>query len=198
MKIESLKHLNPQNILDIGANVGGFFNEAKKIWPHASFTLIEGNPKCEPYLQNTGQKYHIALLSDEEKTVNFYVMKNTDTATGNSYYKELTEFYKDPDIVPMKTARLDSLITQDENFDFIKIDVQGAEHDVIKGGTQIFKKANYILMEVAVTQYNERAPLWDETIKFMNELGFDKYTIIDDIVHPINRNVIQKDLLFYR
>lgn len=194
--IEKIKNISPKRILDIGANVGGFYNEAKNIWPQASFTLIEGNPKCEQFLKQTGQPYYIALLSDEEKTVNFYVMKNTDTATGNSYYLEMTDFYKDPDVIPMQTKKLDSLIPADQVFDFIKIDVQGAEHDVINGGRRIFENASYVLMEVAVSEYNKGAPLWDETMGFMNKLGFTKFEIIQDIVHPIKRNVIQKDVLF--
>jgi FkbM family methyltransferase len=196
--MEHLSKLQPTRVLDIGANVGGFYNETKAIWPNAEYLLIEGNKNCEPYLKNTGQKYLIGLLSDAEKTVDFYTMKNTETATGNSYYKELTDFFKDPDVVKMETTTLDKILGDNNNFDFIKIDVQGAELDVIIGGKNTFNNAKYVMMEVAIIPYNEKAPLWDEVIDFMKSIGFSNLIKIQDIVHPINRKIMQHDVLFSR
>jgi FkbM family methyltransferase len=195
---DELKKLNPQNVLDIGANVGGFYKETKAFWPNAKYFLIEGNAKCEGYLKETGQEYRICLLSDSNKSVDFYCMKNADTATGNSYYRELTDFYKNPDVVKMQTEMLDNIVDPNKVYDFIKIDVQGAELDVIQGGSSTFSKASYVHMEVAIEPYNENAPLWDTVISFMHNIGFKNFIKIQDIVHPINRNVMQHDVLFMR
>jgi hypothetical protein len=123
-------------------------------------------------------------------------MKNIPTNTGNSIYKELTENYSDSnlDIINKKGIKLDSLFNN-EKFDLIKIDTQGSELDIISGGYQICSKAKGILLEVSLTQYNENAPLYDEVIQFMDNLGYKIAEILDEKIHP---TLHQQDILFIK
>ena len=57
--------------------------------------------------------------------------------------------------------------------DLIKMDVQGAELDIIKGGLDIINNAKYLIVELQDTEYNRGAPLAATTIKFLEENGWE-------------------------
>jgi hypothetical protein len=86
------------------------------------------------------------------------------------------------------------MFTDDSQFDFIKMDTQGSELDILRGGRNLCSKAEYILLEVAVTQYNENAPLEDEVIEFMNEFNYTSILTIGE--HFDKKGIIQKDIVF--
>lgn len=191
------KHFSPKSILDIGANKGQFYHETKAIFPDCYFYLIEGNPECEVSIKSLNVDHKIELLSNEVKLVDFFVRDQEPTCTGNSIYKENTDFYKDGSYVTkkLKTNTLD-LIFKDESFDLIKIDVQGSELDIIKGGLNIIKKAKGLLLEVSLSEFNIGAPCKDEVVSFLETINFFPVEKLADINHPIFHTLIQQDVLF--
>lgn len=198
MSLEKIKtYFDPLNILDIGANIGQFYCESKKIFPNAEYYLIEGNENCEIVLQNLKVNYCIALLSDRVKEVNFYLRKNELRCTGNSIYRENTIFYSDDEILIQKkqTQTISSLL-KDKTFDLIKLDVQGSEIDIINGGIKIFQQAKGILLEVSLIEYNNNAPTKNFVYNYMNNIGFKPVEIIGNIYHPITHELVQQDVLF--
>ena len=77
MSLESIKkYFEPKSVLDIGANVGQFYNEIKFIFPNAYYYLVDGSESCEVVLETLNVDYSICLLSDYEKEVDFYIRKN--------------------------------------------------------------------------------------------------------------------------
>jgi FkbM family methyltransferase len=190
-------YFTPNSILDIGANVGQFYNEALAIFPNAYYYLIDGNENCRAPLANLGVNYSICLLSDIEKDVDFYTRKYEPRCTGNSIYRENTAFYDDDQILveKLKTTTLLNVVG-DRYFDLIKIDVQGSEIDIIQGGLDIFKKAKGVLMEVSLVEYNKNAPTRDFVYKFMEGIGFIPVELIGNLNHPITHELIQQDILF--
>jgi FkbM family methyltransferase len=198
MSLQKVKeYFTPNSVLDIGANVGQFYTEALSVFPYAYFYLIEGSESCREPLHNLGVDYSISLLSDKEKEADFYTRKNEPRCTGNSIYRENTSFYDDDQILieKRKTETISNLIGS-KYFDLIKIDVQGSEIDIIKGGLDIFKKAKGILMEVSLVEYNKSAPTKDFVYKFMKDIGFTPAEVIGNIYHPITHELIQQDVLF--
>jgi FkbM family methyltransferase len=190
-------YFNPEKILDIGANIGQFYLDCVEIYPNAYYHLIEGNDYCEENLKNLNVDYSIILLSDVEKEVDFYIRKHEIKCTGNSIYREKTNFFKEDEIeiIKKKTSTLTSIFS-DTNFDLIKIDVQGSELDIIKGGLNIVKNAKGIILEVSLTEYNEGSPLKNEVIEFMDSIGFYPSETIGYNGHPETQEQIQEDILF--
>jgi FkbM family methyltransferase len=193
------KYFTPNSILDIGANIGQFYNECKEIFPNSYYYLIEGNDYCEENLTGLGVDFSISLLSDSEKDVDFYLRKNEIKCTGNSIYREKTPFFTDEEItiIRKKTNTLNNLIP-DKTFDLIKIDVQGSEIDIINGGMDIINKTKGIILEVSLVEYNENSPMKNQVIEFMDKIGFYPAEILGTIGHPITHELIQEDLLFLR
>lgn len=171
-------------ILDIGANDGFWYLQNKSKYPLCEFTLIDANPYNEPKLKSLGVEYYIKCLSDSEKEIDFYTNKNDLSSTGASYYKENTNHFSDDnlEILKVKTTTLQNLF-ENRFFDIIKIDVQGAELDIIKGGIEIFRNSKKVIIELPVDgiEYNIGAPKRSEYFNTMKELGFNKFYSIENI-----------------
>ena len=191
------KYFEPASILDIGANTGQFYREISQIFPNAYYFLIEGNDGCEIPLKSTGMDYSISMLSDSEKIVNYYIRDGEPLCTGNSIYKENTSFYdEDKVIVVQKNTKTLPQVVNDKTFDLIKIDVQGSELDIMKGGIEIIKSSKGVLLEVSLVEFNQGAPTKQEVIDFMQEIGFEPVEVIANINHPLFHTLIQEDVLF--
>lgn len=183
------------SVLDIGAHFGEFTKEMMNQIPDASFHMIEANPECEQRLQLIGVPYDIELLSDGKSEVTYYMNKNDLTSTGNSYYREATHHFSNDNLIQMNraTKTLDSIF-ENKTFDLIKIDTQGSEIDILKGGLNLAKNAKYILLECSIIEYNIGAPLLGEVKSFMEEIGYDFFKVIED--HVIDGELVQQDILF--
>ena len=203
MKLEYLKNklgFNPETILDIGAHTGQFYGWVKNVWPDSFVWMLEAND-CHSYqlnqlTMNNDDRYTIAIIGDSERDVTFYTRSDKPHTEGASYYKE-SAYWDIPQLVleiPKKLQTLDVLFDDNSKFDLIKMDTQGSELDIIKGGLGICKKSSYIILEVAVTEYNLGAPLELDVIKFMENIGFENIATIGE--HVDDDVILQKDILF--
>jgi FkbM family methyltransferase len=193
------KYFNPEHILDIGGHTGEFFSLAKQFFPYADIFVVEGNKDCEPYLKELNTPYLIRLLGSEKKKTVFYKNKQDLISTGNSIYREVTPHFSDENLIKEEIQQYTIDTTfKEADFDLIKLDTQGSEIDILKGGKRIAKKAKGILMEVSVEKYNEGSPLYNEIVDFMDRYGFlEKETLAEyESVTEYNLKVHQKDILF--
>ena len=181
----------PKKVLDIGANIGQFYKLFKSIYNNSDILSIDGNPNCEELLREVNPNYRIMLLGSKEEKNNFFINKENSICTGASMYKENTEYYDNCDVIELNTHTLDSL---NEEFDFIKIDVQGAELDILNGGNKTISKSKYILIELSVDEYNVGSPSMDEIILYLSNLGFKVSDIFSYFYY--NNVLKQVDILF--
>jgi len=166
--------VSPKVVYDIGACVLHWTNKAKDVWPNAQYFLFDANEQVEPVLKASGHPYWLDLLTDaDSKELTFY--KKTDNLGGNSYYKENTDAYSDSDGVKMIGWTLDGIVSDNKwpTPDLIKIDVQGAEIDILKGATKCLLTCNDIIIEAQHVNYNEGAPRDVEVFKFMDSIGYE-------------------------
>ena len=207
--LNNLKKLNLEvsNILDIGAHFGEFAKDIHSLYPDSYILMIEANQRCEEKLEELPFDHCIVLLSDTNKEVDFYLNSNNMSGTGSSYYKENTEHFENFVIEKIKSYTLDEVVKETgKEFDFIKLDTQGSELDILRGGIETLKKSNYVLIECSNIKekiYNEGSPHMDEIIDFMKKNNFSNYHVIDEHVYPVNDSslytmgeIFQKDLLF--
>ena len=185
---------NPKSVLDIGANVGEFSHLCKSLWNDIDILMVEGNENCEPDLKLTGYPYTIELLGDEEKEVDFYIQSDNIKGTGCSYYREVTHLYDEPIIVKKTLKKLDDIVNQ--TFDIVKIDTQGSELDIIRGGKNTISKASYVILELPIKEYNLNSPKIEEIIEEMKSLGFDDFNPIEEHRWPNHDNLFEYNELF--
>jgi len=204
MRLEEVRDLgiNPKSILDIGAHTGQFHGWSKRVWPDVGVFMIEANPLHKDTLNKlatvNGDSSLIAALGDEVREVTFYTRSDKPQTEGNSYYKE-HNYWDIPQLVQeskVMLKRLDDIFEDDAVFDLIKVDTQGSELDILKGGENLVSRASAIILEVSYIEYNEGAPSQQETLDYMKEIGFTQKMSIGE--HYNGEEVVQKDLLFLR
>lgn len=86
-------------------------------------------------------------------------------------FTELPQFVQLEGTSEVETARLDD-IPECEGADFIKIDVQGATLDVLRGGQATVSRALVVQCEVEFIPIYEGEPLFAEVDQEMRRLGF--------------------------
>ena len=179
---ELSKKYKPNSILDIGAHHGKFSKFCNSLWKDVDLLMLEGNDECESVLEQLPFDHCIVLLSDTNKEVTLYLNPKNLSCTGTSYYKERTRHYKESVEIIKNTYTLDEVIEEIDNkkYDIIKIDTQGSELDIIKGGPKTVQNCSYLIMEVSTLQYNEGSPLFDEIVEYMNSIGFSDYEVIEE------------------
>ena len=192
-------------VLDIGAHIGSFSTELKKLFPYCDFVLFEPNKTCHQFIEEKDFRVYDWLLYREKgKKLNYYSDKLDKTSTGRSIYLENTDHF-----TSLNHEVIDSKILDDfkspEIVDLIKLDVQGAEIDVLLGGLDTLNKTKFLILETSLVPYNKDAPLEKEVIKFLRSYGFRNYIVFDTHIWPKNSSnkmnlkkgdVFQRDLLF--
>jgi FkbM family methyltransferase len=186
----------PAAILDIGAFEGSWTKMAMAIWPTAKFALIEANAvkadalRRDPELNNAVVVESL-LGSTDGTEVTFYIMES-----GSSVFEERSDVERRP--VNLKQRTLDSVTKELAPADFIKIDVQGYELEVLKGGKETLENAQAVLIELSLIEINAGAPLLDEALSFMRKAGFVAYDILEIHRRPLDGAMNQVDVLFVR
>lgn len=187
-----LKNNNIESILDVGANLGDWATFVKLNFPHIKLFCIEANQDCEQFLKNKNLNYLICCLSDCEKSVKFYKDPNSCISTGSSYYLENTNFFNNTNYVELQAKPLDAIIS--DVFDYIKLDTQGSEIDIIKGGINTISKSKFVQIETSLIEYNINSPLKGEVFAYMQSIGFDPLIKVEE--HYMNGQLIQEDFIF--
>lgn len=188
---------DPKYVIDIGANKGEWAVPFRSIFPTTNIYSIEANPLCQSELAYRGCTFVIALLGkttgDAKK---FYISSQRPHDTGASMYKEIQYTQEETKVIEMVTTRLDDLVLTPSAIDLIKVDVQGAELDVLEGALQTLAKTSFVLLEISLVPYNEGAPLLPEVVAWMDQHNFRVYEHLSTARHK--GTPIQMDFLFVR
>jgi FkbM family methyltransferase len=188
----------PATIYDIGAYRGGWTRLASEVFPDAAFILFEANADNAPHL--AGLRHFTVALSGGDGEKPLYLPREGD-ATGTSLYRETSAHYEAGNLLvrTVATARLDTLVAAERlpPADLIKIDVQGAELDVIAGAKTALSRCEALIAELSFAGYNKDAPLIGETLPAITQLGFRCVDICE--LHRADAgNVLQADFLFVK
>lgn len=167
--------VNPKIVYDVGACVGHWGRHAKKAWRDAQIYAFEANKDCFETLvkSNIYSGHCMEVLSHSNNMeVDFY--HNPYNLGGNSYYKETTGQFNESHIEKRITKTIDSHVHENmlDYPDLIKIDVQGAELDVLEGATLCLKHCKDVIVECQHTEYNEGAPKFEVVKNFLERRGF--------------------------
>jgi len=193
---------SPRTILDIGAYQGDWTKMTHQIFPLAKIFMIEATPDNERLLKNVSEAsgLSMALLGDKsKKTIDFYIAnpKETSITTGNSVYIEKTRYFDKKHLIKLPMTTLDEMVAKRKlkNIDFIKIDTQGSELNILKGGKKTVDKAEFVLLETQNLEYNNNAPFTEDVIIAMKSYGFRLFDILE--THYLaTGELFQVDLLF--
>ncbi len=190
------KGFSPGAIIDVGAYEGNWTRLARSVFQDAPVLMVEAQVGQTSILDKVcadlpNVSLASAVLSSRAgDEVVFYEM-----ATGSSLRPENSN-------VPRIERRLISRTLDDVAADFrgpifLKIDVQGAELDVLGGGQRILEKCEVVQLEVALLPYNEGAPQIVDLLVQMKAWGFVPFDFAG-FVRPNGTDLVQTDIIFVR
>ena len=203
IELENLvKNLDFNTVLDIGSNKGQFIllieNFYKDIIIH-SFEpikeLIEKQKNFFKFKKNIFF-YNIGVGKKSTKK-NFFITKRKDSS---SFLKADNIKIKDYNIAEEREINIKSLDEIMLNKELVcpilvKIDVQGYELEVLKGGNDFFKKIKYLIIEVSENEIYSGQSVSKEIIQYLENKNFIilKENLSTQIV---NTHYMQRDILF--
>lgn len=172
--------VRPRFIVDVGAYSGHWTALCKSHFPDAEILMIEAQHSKADALRAFAAGYggsvktEIALLGPVEGlAVPFHEME-----TGSSVFAENSPRERTTSL--QTTATLDGvLVAHPLRVDFLKLDVQGYELEVLKGGTKALAEAEFVLMEASLMPVNKGCPAFEEVVSFMDRAGFQVFDFCD-------------------
>lgn len=188
--------LKIDTVYDIGAWVGKWSSEMKNMaLANSDFVLFEANPAYKQILSQSGFTVFCgtALSNPGRESVPFY----NGTNTGDSYYKETTTYYDLQGHIELPCTTLDH-VRASLNLaipQFIKIDTQGSELDILSGAS-FLDQVDLIYIECPIIQYNKGAPDMQDYLNFFKSRMFIPVTLLE--VHIHEATLVQIDIMFMR
>jgi FkbM family methyltransferase len=196
--------VSPRSAIDGGACMGNWTRRFLNVFPRASVLMIEPQERHAEALRQYAAdnadrvKFAPALVGPPGvREVPFVVMEDRFGGTGSSVLPENSDIPRHT--VTMPVATLDEVIAAHSMTapDFIKLDVQGYELEVLKGARKALGQAEFVLLEVSTWQYNQGAPLLAEVASWMDAAGFRVYDMFA-FQRRTDGVLLQIDLLFVR
>jgi len=187
--------------VDVGANIGRWTKALLEVRPEAAVVMIEAQVELQHQLDRVADEHAgvlavNAVLDSEARDRTFYLCHGDNHRSGSSLRRELTGARIEERSV--RTTTLDALLASlalPREPQFIKLDTQGTELDILAGARQSMAVADFLQVELSLMQYNEDGPLIDEMFTFAADHGFFARDIFDFKWLP-DGDLIQVDCLF--
>ena len=200
LALERLSHagFQPTQIFDVGAYKGDFALSCLRIWPKAKVSCFEALEDKVNQLQqlassNSTIQVFPGLLGAE--TRDKVPLHQAETASS-----VLVEQMPQNFPVSYHQMRTVDQIVQ-EHFgncppEFLKLDVQGYELEVLKGAEKSLPKIQAILAEISLLDIHQNVPLLADAIAWLNDRDWVAYDICGLTRRPLDQALWQADLIF--
>lgn len=171
----------PDTVLDIGANRGESIARFRRLWPEARILSFEPRPDSFSELERAAEAdgnaraFNFGLSDKQGKAcINWFpkaeggssLLASTETLRASRPWPDKTK------PVPIDLKRLDGLALELDLPLIVKIDVQGYECRVLRGGLETVARAKAIEIEVGIEPLYEAQGSLAEVDSLLAPLGF--------------------------
>jgi len=189
----------PQTVIDVGVANGTF--ELYEAFPNARHLLIEPLEEFKPALEKITRQFNaeyvIAAASDKVGRIAINVHSILD---GSSILKEVEGSHVDgvERVVPAVT--IDYLCNERNLIGpyLIKVDVQGAELQVLNGGRKTLEETELVILEVHLFQFFVNSPQFYDVVSYMKDRGFVVYDCFGGYHRPLDGALAAMDVAFVK
>jgi FkbM family methyltransferase len=190
-------------VIDVGANSGQFAFMASRALPGLPVHAFEPDPEVFAQLEVTCTRFridgtrHNVALADAEGTRTFH--QQSDRVNSSLLPRTDGPAARTFDVV---TRRLDALVPTpiDVRRGLLKIDVQGAELDVLLGATGMLDRVQALLVEVSFVRSYAGGADALTVARWLRDHGFQLFDLLDTLRLDAAQGAGLKeaDLLFVR
>lgn len=177
----------PKTVYDVGVGFGTpWLYEA---FPESGFVLVEAQERFRSQVERAAKmtggevvmsalgrapgklKLRVPQLLAEGASINDRSAEflRLETTASRNVIDEFTE---------VSTTTLDAIAVHPSPY-VVKIDVEGAEMDVLAGGREAMQRTELLLLEMSVLHRFAGEPSFAERIAFLDQLGFELFDIPD-------------------
>lgn len=189
------KGFKPNSFIEIGSRDGDDTNALCNWWkldPNNCY-IIEAHPECYQHISNYYPQYNSFNIAASNKTevTNFnagIVGEEKNIGVSSLLKRTLSPFKCN--VVEVDGWRMEDFMEQlnIDNFDFMKVDVEGFSLQVLEGFGDKIKNIKYIQMEVEIQEVWEGQSYYEEILSYMESMGFK-------LSNEILLDEYQKDIL---
>ena len=180
----------PLKVVDIGAHKGGFAREWLRARPQDSLLCIEANPALkEEFWRTVAHSLHVRLhslaIAESNGMSQFNVCHSTATSSllkpSDTAPTEYLQAMKVTHVRDTPCETLDHFMAMEglQRVDVIKMDVQGGEASVLRGGRKAFSGASYVICELQFRALYDSAGTAESLITSLKEHGFHLVMLFD-------------------
>ncbi len=195
-----INKFNPKEsdvVIDIGAHLGRYtIISSKKVTNKGKVISIEANPEVFQTLKENimlNRLDNVIPLNcaaySEKKQIGFFVKGDNDRK--NDHFGTLMENIGDfhskglKKVIMVPTNTIDNILSEngikENDIKWIKIDVEGAEFEVLKGSKRTLSKSTNLSLLIEIHKLSNGSTHYDDIKNFLNNLGFEiEYQEIHD------------------
>lgn len=193
-------------VVDVGVNHGQFLHLARRLWPVADIVGIEPNAALADRARSvcaadSRVRIETCAAGERDGNIDLFVTANDQNS---STHQPTAAFHDDRSadgVVRTDTVqvrRLDALLDGCSAPILLKIDVQGAELDVLRGAGARLDDVSVIIVESPFETAYEDAAGFDDIYRFLTESGFVYQGALGQLNSKITGRVRQEDSIYLR
>lgn len=178
--LESVWNIHPKGVLHVGAHLAEESDEYSKykwgnvIWIEAQADLANQlRSKLDP---RSNEIINATVWGTSGLVLRFNVSSSTQSSSLLNFGTHKEDY---PDITftdsySVTTSTLEDILDKDSAFDFINLDIQGAELEALKGLGSHIAKVNWIYSEVNKKEVYENCSNVREIDSYLKQYGFKR------------------------
>lgn len=197
-----------RHFLDVGAFEGEFTDSVLSYFQPERVWMVEADPDQSGFLQTkyreeSRAKVIPAAIADRSGSLEFHVNAHRPSSslmpiasrTAGVFRKEMNEAR----IVRVPALSLDELFEKEAlpDIDLMKVDIQGAERLLLRGGTESLKRIRLVFMEVWFQECYQGSALFPEIQTIMTGSGF-KLRSFHEFRKGSDGNLVYSNALYCR
>ena len=165
------------SVVDVGAHNGDFIERVKKSFEIQQAVLFEPIPDCFDKLTQKYPNYKIIsqVVQDTIGSITFNINEQKQTSSMFDFLdiEELSNINKAiQNQIQVEAVTLDIVLEQFGTVDLLKVDVQGAEHLVFRGGVNVLSKTEVIYVEVSFKRLYKQSSDFSDIYSLLDKEGF--------------------------
>tara|TARA_A100001035_G_C27750800_1_gene486355 strand:- start:697 stop:1419 length:723 start_codon:yes stop_codon:yes gene_type:complete len=176
--------LKVSNIAHIGANLGQEVNVYNKIFPNSHIYLVEPQPQlCNSMQKEFKDMNNVTVLNTALGNKSGLVQLNLSPSNLSSssilnptFHKEIHPEIKFEGQISVPIEKYKKM--KFKNVNFLNIDTQGYELEVLKGVGEYFNYIDYLLLEINTKELYAESPLLKDIDKYLFNLGYQRVVTV--------------------